>query len=833
MAKCPMALAVGWLALSAGAPQALMGHGPQQPSTSALSAISPHRTLLNRYCVTCHNQKLKTANLMLETLDLANVGANSEVWEKVVRKIRAGMMPPIGRPRPDRSTSDELASWLEGELDRAAAQNPNPGGLDAMRRLNRTEYRNTIRDLLDLDVDVAELLPADDSSSGFDNVSLGGLDPGRLEAYLSAARKVSRLAVGTRAGSPVAEIVVVLPSDFRQDDHIEGLPFGTRGGAAVRHNFPVDAEYSIQLTLGRDFLQLGAQDVAGLTEPHELVLTIDGKPVHQFNVSPIQAPVTGAPDAAGPVTAGPDASGPADSTREPRRARGKQKDADADLIVRLPVKAGPRVIGAAFISKGAKLVEQIRQPFMKLHITQGEDERTQPVLYSVTVIGPFEATGVSRSETPSRRRIFTCHPTSTANELRCAKSILSALARRAYRRPVTEADLKVLLNFYEQGRDAGFEAGIEMALRRLLVHPEFLFRVEREPEIASTTTGVYRISDLELASRLSFFLWSSIPDDELLDLAVGGTLRSPGVLERQVRRMLKDRRSETLITNFAAQWLYLRNVPSVTPDSVLFPDFDEGLRRAFQRETELFFESIIREDRSVVDLLSANYTFVNDRLAKHYGIPNIYGSHFRRVTLGPDSPRGGLLGQGSILTVTAYANRTSPVLRGKWVLTNILGTPPPPPIPNVPPLSDKKTEQVLSMRERMVQHRANPVCASCHAMMDPIGLSLENFDAIGRYRTRTDGFAPLDVTGSLPDGTAFEGASGLKKALLNRPELFVQTLTEKLLTYGLGRAVMSYDAPTVRSIARQAARSDYRFSSLVIGIVNSSPFQMKRRNYDH
>ena len=772
------------------------------PAEGQMADGAAARALLDRYCVTCHNDGLRVAGLALDAVDVARTGDHAEIWEKVVGKLRAGMMPPAGRPRPGAETYAGLTAYLEGELDLAAAAHPNPGRSNALRRLSATEYRNSIRDLLDLEVDVAALLPADDSSAGFDNVSLGGLDPGRLERYLVAARRISRLAVGAPVRSPVADTFVV-PSDLNQTGHVEGLPFGTRGGTTVRYTFPVDAEYELRVELGKSW---NTNRVGGLQQPHDVVITLDGEPVRVTTVAP-----------------------------RPRRAPGQSlqyqpvdRPADADLAVRIPVTAGPHVVGAAFVDRHPGLVERHRQPFLKVHITVGGDQRTQPNVYSITITGPFDASGPG--DTPSRRRLFSCRPADTSPdaEIACATEILSTLARRAYRRPVTEADIALLVGFYRQGREGGtFESGIEMALRRLLVSPQFLLRVERDPDDLDPDEPYY-VSDLELASRLAFFLWSSLPDDALIEAAAGGTLREPTVLESHVRRMLADPRAASLVTNFAAQWLYLRNLPAVSPDFIVFPDFDETLRRALRRETELFFESIVREDRSAIDLLTADYTFVNERLAKHYGIPGIYGSHFRRIALPSDSPRGGLLGQGSILAVTGYATRTSPVVRGKWILENLLGTPPPPPPPNVPPLSEEKSDAVLSMRERMVQHRRNPACAACHALMDPVGLSLENFDAIGRWRTLTDGFEPIDASGSFPDGTTFDGVAGLRQALLGRADQFVRTLTGKLLTYALGRAVEHYDQPAVRTIEREAARDDYRFSSIVLGIVNSTPFQMRR-----
>ena len=773
-------------------------------STAAVAgqpAVTAERALLDRYCVTCHNDSLQVAGLALDALDVARVGDHAGVWEKVVGKLRAGMMPPAGRPRPDRAASGRLVAYLETELDRAAAADPDPGRSAALRRLNATEYRNALRDLLDLDVDVAALLPADDSSAGFDNVSLGGLDPGRFERYLAAARKIARLAVGAPVRSPVADTFIV-PSDLNQMVHVEGMPFGTRGGAEFDYNFPVDAEYELRVELGKSW---NTNRIGGLREPHDVAILLDGAPVEVLTVSP-------------------PARRPAATQSLDQR---DDRPADADLFVRVPVAAGPHVVGAAFVSQGAGLVERHRQPFLKVHITVGGDQRTQPNVYAITVTGPFEATGPG--DTPSRRRIFTCRPAEdaeAATERACAAEILGTLARRAYRRPATGADVDLLLAFFEDGRaEGGFDQGVEMALRRLLVSPEFLLRVERDPAGAD---GPYRVSDLELASRLSFFLWSSLPDDELIEAAARGALRDPAVLEAQVRRMLADERSRSLVTSFAAQWLYLRNLPAVSPDFIVFPDFDETLRRALRQETELFFESVLREDRSALDLITADYTFVNERLARHYGMPGVAGSHFRRVPLPPGSPRGGLLGHGSILAVTGYATRTSPVVRGKWVLENLLGTPPPPPPPNVPPLNEEKSATVLSMRERMEEHRRNPVCAACHALMDPVGLSLENFDAIGRWRALTAGLAPIDASGGLPDGTTFDGVAGLRQAILDRSDQFVRTLADKLLTYALGRATEHYDAPAVRAVERAAAAGGYRFSDLVLGIVRSTPFQMRR-----
>jgi cytochrome c5 len=767
----------------------------QQSSVPASSPqVSPEKAALDRYCVRCHNEKTASAGLVLDTSDLQQLAAQGEVWEKVVRKMRARAMPPAGAPRPDERAYAALLSSLETTLDRAAKANPDPGRTDPFRRLNRTEYRNAVRDLLDLEVDVADLLPRDDASYGFDNVSVAGLSPTLMERYLSAAQKVSRLAVGSPVRVPGSRMVV-LPPDLTQEAHLEGLPFGTRGGLSVTHTFPVDGDYTLRVRLSRD----RNENVEGLTEPHEVEVMLDGKRLQVFTVTP---------------------------NRNRYGQYYSDEGVDKHLELKVPVTGGPHQIAVAFLVKNSALVETERQPY-EAHFNADRHPRVQPALRSISIDGPFAATGVG--VTPSRNRVFVCRPSGQADEAGCAKKIVANLARRAYRRPVTAADLKAPLEFYREGRaDGGFEAGIEMALRALLTSTEFLFRIERDPDEMAPGTA-YKVSDVALASRLSFFLWSSPPDDELLGLAERRQLSEPATLERQVGRMLADPRSEALTTNFASQWLHLRNLTSVTPDARLFPDFDANLRQGFRRETEMLFESVVKEDRNVTDLLTANYTFLNERLAKHYGVPNIYGDHFRRVALGDNSPRAGLLGHGSILTVTSYANRTSPVLRGKWVLENILGMPPPPPPPNVPPLEDKKPGgKDLSMRDRMVQHRANPACASCHQLMDPAGLSMENFDAIGRWRMHGDGGTSIDASGSLPGGSRFDGVSGLRQALVARPDLFAMTVSEKLLTYGLGRGVDYRDAPAVREIVRDAAGQDYRFSSVVLAIVRSAPFQMRR-----
>jgi mono/diheme cytochrome c family protein len=834
-----LSVIAAWLAmLIVASGYVAVADSQQDPSPAATAPDSP-RAVLNRFCVPCHNEKLRTAGLALDAIDAANVNAATETWEKVVRKLRSRAMPPAGSRRPDEATYDAVASQLETDLDRLAAVRPNPGTLPAFRRLTRTEYRNAIRDLLELDdlpkaVDLASLLPADNSSTGFDNLAdLLFVSTTQLEQYLSAAQKISRLAVG----DPAIQIVDTynMSGERSQDVPVEQLSLGTRGGLAIRTLLPLDGEYSVHIELS-----------AAPREPEQLEVTVDGARVQLFTVSD----KPDADQAARPVSSGDSASNrpqtasaapplelepgapiQIDSVVNRRFERDRQAEARRAAIAKgfdlvIPLKAGPRVIGVTFIRRSAGPSENLVLPRLR-------GKGLLPGVASVTVKGPQHPTGPG--DTPSRRRIFVCHPgrgTSAAEDGRCAKEILATLARRAYRRSVTDADLQPLLAIYNTGRaEGGFDAGIQRALERerMLVSPQFLFRIERDPANAAPNS-VYRLSDVELASRLSFFLWSSIPDDELLNLAVAGKLKDPVMLERQVRRMLADARSRTLSSNFAAQWLFLRDVEAKTPSPRFFPDFDLSLTQDFQRETELFLESVFTEDRNVLDLLRANYTFVNERLARHYGIPNVFGTNFRRVTYSDDSPRRGLLGHGSILLLTSYANRTSPVLRGKYVLSNILGAPPPPPPPNVPALVTEAGEsgKRLSMRESMAQHRNNPVCATCHARMDPIGFALDNFDAVGQWRSVDESGTPIDASGVFPDGTRFEGVAGLRQLLLRRPEQFVSTLTENLLIYALGRSLTHDDAPTVRAIVRDADRSDYRFSSIVTAIVESTPFQMRR-----
>ena len=695
-------------------------------------------------------------------------------------------MPPPGLPRPDGPTYDAVVRELQRRLDLHATGHPNPGRESAFRRLNRSEYRNAVRDLLGLEVDVESLLPRDETGHGFDNVT-GELSPTLLERYLAAARKISRLAVGTPPKTPGGELVLV-PVDRTQEARFRELPFGTRGGVLVAHVFPAGGEYEISVTLSRD----RNEHVEGLYVPHEVELMLDGRQVRRFVVEPADG---------------------RDHT-----------DVDKHLSVRIPVTAGRHEIGATFVKKSSALVETERQPYLA-RFNMDRHPRTQPAVYSVSVVGPYGDD--SKGETESRRRIFSCRPSSQQDGEPCGRQILERLARRAYRRPPTEGEVAGLMAFYRQGlARGGFEDGVETALRALLSSPHFLFRTEHRATQGGN--GPHAVSPYELASRLSFFLWSSIPDDELLEAAAEGRLRDDGELERQVRRMLADRRSSSLVENFAGQWLHLRNLDSWTPDRRLFADFDDNLRQSLRRETELLFESILREDRSLVDLLSADFTHLNERAAKHYGIPHVYGDHFRRVDFPADGVRGGLLTHGSILAVTSYGNRTSPVLRGTWVLENILGTPPPPPPPEATPLRERSaSDAALTLRERISEHRADPACASCHDIIDPIGFALENFDAVGRWRTH-DGDIPVDASGALPDGTRFNGPGEFRQALLRRPELFVATATEKLLIYALGRGLEAYDAPAVRKIVRDAKPDDYRFSSLILGVVRSMPFQMRR-----
>jgi hypothetical protein len=773
----------------------------RQPAPQPVVAPAPtadHTRFVARYCTSCHNDRLKRGGLTLDAASRDEVGHAPEVWEKVLRKVRARQMPPVGLPRPDESTYNAEVATLETALDRAVAGSPNPGRTATLRRLTRTEYQNAVRDLLALDVDVTSLLPADESSYGFDNVTVGDLSPTLLDRYIAAAEKISRVAVGRPSVSPDGDTIRI-PADLTQEEHIDGLPIGTRGGALINYSFPMDGDYEIQIRLTRD----RNEHVEGLNDAADLELLLDRERLKLFTVKP-----------------------PAREAGFSEDYQPNHDNVDKDLRLRVPVKAGSHAVGVAFLKNPTALIETARQPY-QAHFNSYRHPRIQPAVYSIAIIGPYGATGPG--DTPTRRRLFGAQPAGPKDEDAAARAMLTSLMRRAYRRPVSAADVQGAFDLYTQARAAAptdaFNAGIEMAVSGVLVSPEFLFRVEPEPAGVAPNTP-YRVSDLQLASRLSFFLWSSIPDDQLLDAAVAGTLHEPAVLERQVKRMLADGRSRALVTNFASQWLHLRNLDAITPDMRLFPDFDDNLRHAFRQETELFFESILREDRSALDLLHANYTYVNERLARHYGIPHVYGTRFRRVELGEDSGRGGLLRQASLLTVTSYATRTSPVIRGKFVLDNLLGVPPPPPLPDVPALKDNTVDGNLTVRKRLAEHRSNAVCASCHNVMDPIGLSMEKFDAIGRRRTDEGGIA-IDASGGLPDGSHFEDIAGLEKALLSRPDIFVGTFVEKLLTYALGRGVEYYDAPAVRAIVRDARAQDFRVSSLILGVVNSAPFQMR------
>jgi hypothetical protein len=771
---------------------------PRSPTADAAIPVTELRSAVDRYCVVCHNSYVSTpataTGVVLDRADLNDPATDSAMWEKVIRKLRAGEMPPADMLRPDPPTYAALIGWLESQLDRAALERPNPGR-PSIHRLNRAEYANAIRDLLALEVDASTLLPADDSADGFDNVAdVLGLSPTLLERYLSAAARISALAVGSPRITASSETYRVR-GDTSQTGHLEGMPLGTRGGVAARHTFPLDGEYVIRVKL----LETNLGSTRGLEFESQLEITVDGERV-------LLAPVGGADDY---IASSVNATDIVNALEDRLQAR-------------VFVRAGQRPVTAAFLQPSAALGPMRLQAFKRSTIV-ATDHLGVPHVEHMTISGPFDPAGPG--ETASRDRVFTCRPASAAEERPCAAGILSSLARRAYRQPVTESDLAGLLRFYDQGSRDGFEAGIELALRAMLVSPKFLFRTERDP--AGVAPGeIYALDDVELASRLSFFLWSSIPDDELLDIAERGRLSEPDVLAGQVRRMLADPKSRALVENFAGQWLHVRNLRTATPDKNHFPDFDDTLRQAFERELELFLGSIIREGGSVLDLLTADHTFVNERLALHYGMPHVYGSHFRRVS-GIDETRRGLLGKGGILLVTSHADRTSPVVRGKWILDNLVASPPPPPPPDVPALPEPEGGQPLTMRERMEQHRANPVCASCHAVMDPLGLALENFDAVGAWRTYDHG-EPVDASGQLVDGMLIDGVAGLREALLSRPEVLVHAATEKLLTYALGRRLEPQDMPAVRAIVRAAENDGYRFEALIDGIVTSLPFRMRR-----
>ena len=790
------------------------------------SVSGSNRALLDQYCVICHNQavvnsvaqpneglqttQLRNLGLTLDVEDVSNLAENPEVWEKVIKKLRVGVMPPPNYPRPDKESYDGFRTFLENELDRVASTQINPGRTQAFHRLNQTEYQNSVRDLLDLDIDVAGLIPTDAPDQyGFDNnADVLALSPLSVERYVSAAHKIAELAVGaTPRGASINTYEV--PLNLIQDDRLsEELPFGSRGGAAIEHMFPVDGEYRITLNLQTNYVDF----VRGYDQPHEVELSLDGQHLETFAFGG-DAPGTPAPYSyAGNIRGN-------DDWEEFMMAF-----AEEGFEIQVNVKAGPRVIGATFPREMWEN-EGIQQPrLFGYHLAVTELPDANPAVDSIQIEGPLSVDGPG--DTPSRRRIFSCLPANLDEEPACAQQILSSLARRAYRRPVSESDVQGLVEFYNQGRlDGGFEVGIQFALERVLVSPDFLFRIEQDPADAQPG-AMYAISDIELASRMSFFLWSSPPDDELLNLAERGALREPGMLEQQVQRMMADPRADAFIKNFVGQWLYLRNLEDFYPDPAAFPEFDENLRTALQRETELFIDDQIRSDASLLDLLRADYTFVNERLARHYGIPGVYGSRYRKVTV-DGNQRGGLLGHGGLMMVTSYPNRTSPVLRGKFVLENLLGGPPPEPPPNVPALETSSDGKILTMREAMVMHRENPACRVCHAAMDPIGFSLENYDVVGKWRREFAG-QPIDASGLLPDGNTFDGPDGLQGLLLERPDDLVGTITEKLMRFALGRSLEYYDMPEVRAVVRAASEEDYRWSSIILGVVESTPFQMRR-----
>ncbi len=792
-AKLAGLLGIFWVGVTVEPATAQTARKSAAPRTAA--SASEYREMLDDYCVTCHSDRLKTANFSLQNLDLNQVGDHPEIWERVIRKMRAGMMPPPGMPRPEPAKYDQLRDWLEARMDQKAAVHPNPGSI-VMHRLNRTEYANVIRDLLDLDIDVSTMLPADDSARGFDNIA-GSLtvSPTLIEAYTTAATRIARMAVGYWK-SPT-EAAYIAPGDTSQTQHLEGLPFGTRGGMKVRHAFPADGSYTFTVAnfgLGR------------FIPGEKLVFLIDNETVATRDYKGVG------------LTAANSSTG------------------DGTIEVTVPVKAGSHMVGVTFLAENYRPSLDLIRQYERKSLEDNPIPQLQyhPAVGTLRIRGPFDAKRPEDSR--SLRKVFTCMPKTEAEEAACSKQILDTLMRRAYRRPVNANDTEWVQGFYQKGRrEADFRYGIELALRRILTSPQFLIRAEREPANV-TSNQPYRITDLELASRLSFLMWSSVPDDELIQVAAANQLHLPAVLEKQVRRMLADSKASALVDNFGDQLLYLRNLPATSPDGVFYPNWDDELRKAFRRETELLFTSIIQENRNVVDLLTADYTFLNERLAQHYGIPNIYGAHFRRVALGPElAYRRGLLGQGSVLSLTWVQNfRTSPVKRGVWVLENILGTPPPEPPPNVPPLEDTKSDKVMTLREQMTMHRKSEPCASCHKLMDPIGFALENFDADASYRMKQggEGGVPLDTSATLWDGTKVNGPVELRNALLHYSPQFVRMVTEKLMTFALGRGVEYEDMPVVRSIVRQADKDNDRFFSILMGIIKSQPFQYRTKQVD-
>jgi mono/diheme cytochrome c family protein len=771
------------------------------------STTTAARALLDKYCVSCHNEKAKTAGLQLDSLDLEHVGDHAETWEKVARKLRTHEMPPPGLPRPDASGYSEATLQLETALDAAAAVKPNPGRV-AVHRLNRAEYTNAIHDLLGLEIDGRALLSSDDADhEGFDNVaSVLSVSPALLENYLSAARTISRLAVGDTTLNPGIETFKLSKLLIQDERMSEDLPFGSQGGAAIRYHFPLDGEYTIKALLRRqeyDYL-------VGMGEPHQIDIRLDGVLLKRFTVGGAAKGMTMPESFAG-------------NTQGEPEFEVYMHTADAGLETRVPVTAGDHEVGISFVRRFWEPEGVSQPPQTGFARTTNEYYHGNPAVEFVYIGGPYGK--IAPGDSAARRRVFICNPKNAGGEEPCAIKILTTVARRAYRRPVTDADVQTLLSFYRDGRTGqSFDAGIQQGIERILASPSFLFRIERQP--AGMKAGsVFPLSDLDLASRLSFFLWASIPDDELLNAAANGKLKDPAILEQQVRRMLRDSRSRALVDNFANRWLELSKLSGLVPDSAAYPEFDENLRDAMKQETQLFIASQLRENRSVLDLLTANYTFVNERLAKHYGIPDVYGNHFRRVTF-TDGQRGGLLGQASVLAVTSYPNRTSVAIRGRWLLANMLGSPPPPPPPDVPDLKNAGVDgQPRSLRQRMEVHRQNAACASCHQRMDPLGFSLENFDSLGKFRTQSDG-APVDASASLPDGTHFDGLPGLRTLLAGHKEDFVRTFTGKLLAYATGRGIEYTDLPAIRSVSRDSAKDEYRWSSIILGVVSSPPFSM-------
>ena len=781
--------------LAVGAAPVSAQQAAPKPAAASAAATAEKRALLDKYCVGCHNARVQNGKMRLDNADVNKVGEQGQLWERVVRKVRGGVMPPPGAPRPEKVAYEGFASWLESELDAAATKQPNPGRTESLHRLNRTEYGNIVRDVLALNMDFSDLLPIDDSGGGesaFDNIASSlRLTQTLLEQYLSVAAKVARTAVG--GNPPPVELEFKAPPAQRQDVYIEGMPFGTRGGTRFEHIFPVDGEYEFEIATGNK----GQIDFA-----------IDGERVQLFDFAPKPRPA------------------------EYDAIAGGGAPVNNNIIHRMTVKAGPHEVTAAYVKSNPTLkIEGDRTPYYGGDTNGGGTAFFRSTgVTEIIVRGPLKVLG--KGDTPSRRAIFSCKPagTSAVAEEACAKTILTKLGRRLYRRPLTAHDVEVVMSQYKDGRAEGdFEGGVERGIRAMLVNPNFLFRVVADPA-KPAPGGIYKISDVDLASRMSFFIWSSAPDEELMNLATTGRLRAPGVLEKQVKRMLADPRSESLTRSFASQWLWVRNIKASLPSEPIFPNFDETLRQAFQREIEMFFSAVVREDRSAVDLLDADFTFLNDRLAKHYGVPGVYGSDFRRVQLPADSPRRGLLGKGLLLLVTSRSTRTSPVVRGKWILENLLGTPPPAPPANVPPLPEQKQAdgRVLTVRELMAKHRANPVCASCHNNIDPAGFALEQFDGIGKWRVVDAGFQPIDASGTLPDGTKFSGINDFRSLMLSKKEQFIRTMSNKLMMYALGRGTEYYDAPAVRKVVADAAASNYRFSAIVTGIVKSVPFQMRK-----